>query len=669
MTFESYKNKHMKRNVIFIYLILHTFLGFSQKDNIRQNTVSADSLLELSLDELMNMKVSISTKTPLDIRITPGIVSVITEKEIRQSGARDLLELIQCYVPGFEFGSEIEGAVGLAIRGIWCIEGKLLLLINGMEINEIMFGTTIFGNRFFLENVERVEIVRGPGSVVYGGYAGMGVINIITKTSDKNGNSIAYSGSHTGKSFAHNNFSFRSHLKNNDFKLNVFGNFSNGTRSDKELLGVLGDRRTMSGNSFIKNRTAGIQFDYQDFKLNAIISDHNFQTIDLWDTIYQGVPLVEHFSDFLTQASYTFKLNKNISVNPTIAYKWQKPWNLDAPLLNYTNNKTAEKLKTGVMGRYQNKKFYVISGFDYFFQMLRLPKDISPLEELFGNGSNKMQNNTIGIFAEAGLETKFANFTAGVRFDKSDLFKPALVPRLAITKTFRNIHFKLAANKSFRSPGGILPCRIEGFESLIPEKLMTYEFETGLQIPDNFYMTLNFFYTNLSEVITYQINPDGIGTYVNGGYMGTQGVETVLQYNSEKFSGELNFAYYQRIKNKKDSAFIVENNERYFLSFSPVKINVLLSYAILKDLRFNANTSFFGPKFANTHKGLEKIKSQALIHFNVYYSNFIFKGLDLSVGINNILNSDFRYYSGSNSDHAPIPGLDRSIQLKVSYSY
>jgi outer membrane cobalamin receptor len=90
-------------------------------------------------------------------------------------------------VPGFEFGLDVEGVVGLGIRGNWAHEGKVVLFIDGQEMNESLYSTLQFGNHYPVEHIDRIEIIRGPGSALHGGFAAYAVINIITRT-PKSGN-------------------------------------------------------------------------------------------------------------------------------------------------------------------------------------------------------------------------------------------------------------------------------------------------------------------------------------------------------------------------------------------------------------------------------------------------------------------------------------------------
>jgi outer membrane receptor for ferrienterochelin and colicin len=85
-------------------------------------------------------------------------------------------------VPGFAFGVDVQGVVGIGVRGNWGHEGKVLLLIDGQRANELLYSTTQFGGHYPADLIERVEIIRGPGSAVYGGFAELAVINVITRT-------------------------------------------------------------------------------------------------------------------------------------------------------------------------------------------------------------------------------------------------------------------------------------------------------------------------------------------------------------------------------------------------------------------------------------------------------------------------------------------------------
>src|SRR5688572_21880304 len=146
-----------------------------------------DSLLNMSafteesaLQKVLNQNLTVSSSKALTTRETPGIISLVTAEEIQNSGARDLTDILRL-VPGFDIAQDLQFVMGIGLRGNWANEGKVLVLMDGQPFNELLYQTVAVGNRFPVDAIERIEIIRGPGSAIYGGSAEYGVINIITK--------------------------------------------------------------------------------------------------------------------------------------------------------------------------------------------------------------------------------------------------------------------------------------------------------------------------------------------------------------------------------------------------------------------------------------------------------------------------------------------------------
>jgi outer membrane cobalamin receptor len=134
---------------------------------------------QLSLDALLNPTITTATKSARTLEQTPSIVTVFSREDIDRLGARQLIDLLR-YVPGFyEVGSQLERNV--AIRGVHAASPyHFVVLLDGLAMNDFLFGSSS-PDSFSLEAAERVEIIRGPGSAIYGANALMGVINIITQ--------------------------------------------------------------------------------------------------------------------------------------------------------------------------------------------------------------------------------------------------------------------------------------------------------------------------------------------------------------------------------------------------------------------------------------------------------------------------------------------------------
>ncbi len=160
-------------------LILTTSLLFSLQTHAESEE---DALfLMLSGDEEL---ISIATGTPKPVSKAPAVASVITAEEIRASGATTVQQALE-QVPGLHMGisASNRGKPTFSFRGILTINTpQTLILINGHGIPDTFSGSIAPGLYLPIENVARIEVIRGPGSAVYGADAFAGVINIITKT-------------------------------------------------------------------------------------------------------------------------------------------------------------------------------------------------------------------------------------------------------------------------------------------------------------------------------------------------------------------------------------------------------------------------------------------------------------------------------------------------------
>jgi outer membrane receptor for ferrienterochelin and colicins len=140
-------------------------------------------LAELGLEELMRIEITAAAKHPQREREAPSAVTVITREEIRDHGWRTLAEVLRS-VPGFYTSSDRNyGYVG--VRGFLRpgdFNSRILLLVNGHTYNDDIYQQAYVDPAFGidLEAIERIEVVRGPGSALYGGNALFAVINVVT---------------------------------------------------------------------------------------------------------------------------------------------------------------------------------------------------------------------------------------------------------------------------------------------------------------------------------------------------------------------------------------------------------------------------------------------------------------------------------------------------------
>src|SRR3989338_11567290 len=128
--------------------------------------------------------VSIASGSRQPIARAPSVASVITAEDIAAIGAADLDEVLET-VPGLHVARSPLGYNPIyTIRGIYTqYNPQVLMLVNGIPITGVTFGDrSIVWGGMPVENIARIEVIRGPGSALYGAGAFSGVINLITKT-------------------------------------------------------------------------------------------------------------------------------------------------------------------------------------------------------------------------------------------------------------------------------------------------------------------------------------------------------------------------------------------------------------------------------------------------------------------------------------------------------
>jgi iron complex outermembrane receptor protein len=139
-------------------------------------------LRELSLEQLGRLEVTTVSKQPAEVWRTPAAITVITQDDIRRSGVTTLPELLRL-VGGVQVSRLDSDHWAIGIRGLTNAFSKaLLVMIDGRSVYTPLFGGVYWQvQETPLEDVERIEVIRGPGGTIWGSNAVTGVINVITK--------------------------------------------------------------------------------------------------------------------------------------------------------------------------------------------------------------------------------------------------------------------------------------------------------------------------------------------------------------------------------------------------------------------------------------------------------------------------------------------------------
>ncbi len=174
---------------MMMFAVLRLAFAGNQQEGVKQ-------IFDMSLSELMNLEITTAGKKAEKISEIPASVIIITRDDIRRYGYQSLEEVLE-NVPGIYKHDDynLEGP-NFGVRGFWTNQynKNIILMVNGVSQREDNFGWNwISMINIPVEAIDRVEVVRGPMSVIYGNGAFFGAINIITNeiSKDKNGNIVS----------------------------------------------------------------------------------------------------------------------------------------------------------------------------------------------------------------------------------------------------------------------------------------------------------------------------------------------------------------------------------------------------------------------------------------------------------------------------------------------
>jgi iron complex outermembrane receptor protein len=167
----------------------------ARAQSARQGTAQDDSLTQLSLEQLGKIEVTTVSKEPEELWRTPAAIYVLTQDDIRRSGATSIPELLRT-VPGVEVARIDSDHWAIGVRGFGGEFSKsLLVLIDGRSVYSPLFAGVYWQVQdTLLQDVDRIEVIRGPGGTIWGANAVNGVINIITRNAEDTHGTLASSG-------------------------------------------------------------------------------------------------------------------------------------------------------------------------------------------------------------------------------------------------------------------------------------------------------------------------------------------------------------------------------------------------------------------------------------------------------------------------------------------
>ena len=280
---------------------------------------TSKDLSEASLEELTNIQVYSASKHMQSASDAPASVTVVTVDEIQKFGYRnlgDVLRSVSGFYVTYDRDYTFVGVRGFGRLGDW--NSRILVLIDGHRINNDVLGQAMVGNEFLvdIDMVERVEIVRGPSSSLYGANAFFAVINVITRTvKEVKDWELSYQtgsfGTNEGRATYGHQF--------RDLGVLLSGTFYN---SHGQTL-FFPQFNTPANNNGITGDT-----DYESYKhILATLTYHGFTLQGLFSTRDKGVPTAYFGAVFNDPADF------NVDSHQFVNLGYQHPvgkWQLDA---------------------------------------------------------------------------------------------------------------------------------------------------------------------------------------------------------------------------------------------------------------------------------------------------------------------------------------------------
>ncbi len=310
-------------------------------------TTNADASSDLSLEQLINMQVTSVNKKQEKLFDSAAAVTVLNTDDILRSGAASIPEALRL-VPGLDVAQVNSGAWAISSRGFNSqFANKMQVLVDGRSVyNPLFSGVFWDSQQQMLDDLDRIEVIRGPGATVWGANAVNGVINIETKSAKDTQGGLVYGsggnvhlttdGGRYGGQIGDNTYYrvFGSYQKNNNFPQQATGN--SGTDANQGADGGFrvdhyadGERThltwqgDMSTSDLDRGDSAGSDIN-SELRLERELSDRSSIDVEAYyDRLYHSLFNVcaETFDTFDLTAQHTFGLGENNDVIWGLGYR------------------------------------------------------------------------------------------------------------------------------------------------------------------------------------------------------------------------------------------------------------------------------------------------------------------------------------------------------------
>jgi outer membrane cobalamin receptor len=509
-----------------------------------------------------------------------------------------------------------------------------------------------------LAMIDKIEIIRGSGSSLFGGLAGLGVINIISKKSQGiNGHRLTASGSFSKNKRGRfeTGYLFGGKLANGT-EITISANLVEGNRSNKLYQNPTGSSVNFADSSSVNNASL-----YLVIKKNALVCKQYFEDYKFQAT-YE--PIYSQTRTYFQDYSYTFEREK-IRVITGARYTHQLPWNslFGDPAFYGSQNIVTGRLQGTLHGNYKlNNRFQFAFGtefqsdwYKYFFRQHQAKAN--PTQQRY---------NGISFYTEINADFQFARVSAGIRIDKYAFFKPLLAPRVSITKKFGNFFYKVSENYSYKLPTLYNIVLSDNF-SIVPEAI--HELQAQLGYNDKQWdVSAVYFVNSIDRLIVFSVDSLQNENYRNRGSMNTKGIETEIHWKNKDYQFQFTHSYYQSFGLFND--YIQPTGQTAALALPQHKITMLAGFRVNRHMRMQISNITRG-KFQSIHPTEETLliitnKPTHQLQLVVQLDHLAGNKLAITAGVFNILNQSIVYSFPYMTGYQPLLEMGREFHLQLS---
>ena len=709
--------------IVFLFIAQTSLFSNSKKESKKKS--KTDRLFEMSLEELMNVKISTAGKRPQRIGDIPASVVLITREDIETFGYSTLTEILND-IPGlYSINDYAEGGANFGVRGFWSgqVNDNMLILVNGVhQVSDFLSNYPLSKISIPVEAIDRIEVIRGPMSVFYGNGAFFGVINIITNEPEKktpNKVFVSVGSENTKKLFvrlAEQEGNLRYVFNSSVYDTDGIDELLSKMVEDMSVLlplGVPPDSRT-GGRLENNEKYFNFSGSYKDFSFNMSYNEGKKEFYFNLPSVADGS--LNRSSTLFLSVGYRKKLSDKVTAEGKFCYSQNRDtYKYDHFFENFYG--TQQLLTNGVEMELNiftapNPKFDITAGL-YYRAVLNasnnydLPFLGTSLENVFISLAEDDRVVTQAIFTQANYNLfKNLKIVAGVRLEQSPKYEVErsqtpvngtpvessgiydrsnieIIPRFAALyylnkhNIFKFLFGKAINRSSFaqNSQNSLTPDRPD----LEPESIQTLELNYIATLSSKFTLNASFFRNTLNNLITrvviYDVNSGEYDSYsANAGKMVTNGVE--MSINLEPFYNfrlELSGTYQETKDKRPDFEDIDVAYSPKFLGYLKASYRANWFTLAVTGNYVSSMQTYWSQTETNpvgNRIGTET-DGYFLLGANLRIRDIFIDGLDMNVRCSNLLDEEIRYPTFTNNEWANrgTIGMKRSFLVSLGYKF